>query len=183
MPSAACTTGSDVCIDSRWASALSCCGARCCTSTMANPGCGGRACSSCVNASSPPADAPIPTTTIWDSAVTMAALTSGFDLGGRPALRPCWPGFEGFFGRRVLAILLPLLRRLLHGPRPGFPSVSCRGKAILEQPADVVGTAFRVFRLALPAVRQLGKPSLLCPRRHAPSQLRVLRQRPRRAPE
>ncbi len=46
---------------SNWASALSCCGSRCCTRTKLIPVSAGRCLSSCVNASSPPADAPIPT--------------------------------------------------------------------------------------------------------------------------
>src|SRR5664279_2896148 len=40
---------------------LSCFGSRCCTSTKASPVSSGSAPSNCVNASNPPADAPIPT--------------------------------------------------------------------------------------------------------------------------
>ncbi len=57
----ACTTGNGLCRESSGTSALSCCGARCCTKTIAMPGFSDRPSSRDVNASSPPADAPTPT--------------------------------------------------------------------------------------------------------------------------
>src|SRR4029453_13169812 len=58
-------TGIEVARDKRSASALSCCGSRCCTSTKPMPVSSGRFLSNSVNASNPPAEAPMPTTGKW----------------------------------------------------------------------------------------------------------------------
>src|SRR5262249_59903743 len=102
MPSDACRTGSDVCMERRFARALSCLGARCCTNTMANPGLGGRACSSWLKASSPPADAPIPTT-------AMRGVAGGGAGSSPPAAGAGARGGLGFFRRLVLEEILEVL--------------------------------------------------------------------------
>src|SRR5437016_8723683 len=61
MPSTACTTRSLVRVERSAGSALSCCGARCGMRMIATPGFSGSACRSWEKASSPPADAPMPT--------------------------------------------------------------------------------------------------------------------------
>ena len=55
------STGIAVTRASNWVSALGCSGSRCCTSTKAMPVSVGRCARSSVKASSPPADAPMPT--------------------------------------------------------------------------------------------------------------------------
>src|SRR5437867_9621841 len=55
-------TGIDVARESTALKALSCVGSKCDTSTNASPGARGRFFKSCVVASNPPADAPMPTT-------------------------------------------------------------------------------------------------------------------------
>src|SRR5262249_55498803 len=67
--------------------------------TIAKPGLGGRARSSWVNASSPPAEAPIATTAIRGSAVLVVAPSSF--VGGGAALASL--GLEDGFARRDLA--------------------------------------------------------------------------------
>src|SRR5512141_1251925 len=65
IPSFTSLTGMEVVLERSAVSMLSCAGARCWIRTKAIPGLAGRVLNNCVNASSPPADAPTPTTGNW----------------------------------------------------------------------------------------------------------------------
>src|SRR5437763_5502776 len=66
--------------------ALWCCGARCCTNTMARSGSAGSASSSCENASKPPADAPTPT---MENVCGCACALRSLDGMAASAIRTC----------------------------------------------------------------------------------------------
>jgi hypothetical protein len=83
VPSVAATTGIADLLPRSSGSALAWCGERCCTSTIAMPGSGGRQARTCPTASSPPAEAPMPTTVspddggVVDAAFPRAPAASG----------------------------------------------------------------------------------------------------------
>ena len=80
MPSRTSWMGSFVVRASSAVSLLSCLGSRCGTRTSASPVRGGRAASNCVNASSPPAEAPMPT--MGQPSFPRGAALAGGDLTG-----------------------------------------------------------------------------------------------------
>src|SRR5215831_10854631 len=121
MPCFAWVTGSALCPESSGTNALSCCGARCCTNTIATPGLLGRLCKSAENDSSPPADAPTPTIVI--------AASLGSSIGGVAKSRR-----SGDCGRRGAALvgdfLLAGMRALYVSPSAlcgeSFECAACR---------------------------------------------------------
>src|SRR5581483_3868850 len=174
MPSAASTTSRLVRPERRIRSALSWCGARCWTRTIANPGSRGRALRSCENASRPPAEAPTPTTTRSSSAGLMAAglRRSFFRTTRRRDGAARFRAVVFFFA--ILAA--GLLRTLPSAPRSrrAYRRAGCDLAIARQQRADDLGLPFALLGMLHVAAEDQRELPEAGPMGHPPAELGLL---------